>query len=64
MICPHCGWEAREVKLRVQNGRAYTCDNGVCQMCNIVFAVHVLGTLKELEGVVPEDNGFGEREWQ
>lgn len=64
MLCPYCGWEAKEVHYNGQNGKAYTCDNGVCQMCTIVFAVHILGTLKEINGTVSNDNGFEEGEQQ
>jgi hypothetical protein len=42
MICPKCGWELRELKLQAQYcSEVYTCDNGVCHLCNVVFVVQV-----------------------
>ncbi len=64
MFCPSCGWEAKEIKVQKQNGDAYTCNNATCEMCNIVFAVHILGTLKEVNGTVSNGSDFEEGEWQ
>lgn len=65
MLCPSCGWEAKEVKLtgRHRNG-GYTCDNATCEMNILIFTVHILGTRKELDGIVSNGNGFEEGEWQ
>jgi hypothetical protein len=42
MICPKCGWELRELKLKAQYcSDVFTCDNGVCVYCNVVFTLHV-----------------------
>ena len=60
MLCLHCGWELRELKLKAQYCRTvYTCDNGVCEMCNRVFMIqiHIVGVLV-MSG---EDEKFEER---
>jgi hypothetical protein len=60
MLCPKCGWELRELKLKAQYCRdAFTCDNGVCEYCNVVFTLHlrIVGVLV-MSG---EDEKFEER---